>query len=304
MQVWAVIVTYNPALEPLRDLLSALAGEDIAGIVVVDNGSIDFPEDALGVAVAPIEIRRLSRNRGIGAAHNEGIRIARLHNAAYVLLLDQDSVPEPGMVAALKRAVERLRDQGRKVGCVGPRLRARGSEELSTFRRLAWWPVSRCVCADENDLIECDDVVSSGSLIPFDALASVGDMEEELFIDHVDSEWCWRARSKGFETYGVCSAVLQHRLGEGNCRIWLGRWRNVFRHRPLRYYYIFRNTISLFRRHYMPSRWVVFQLARLVILFLAFGLGAEGASATRRMMWKGTRDGLRGVTGPLNESSP
>ena len=61
-------------------------------------------------------------------------------------------------------------------------------------------------------------------------------MEEALFIDQVDTEWCLRARSMGYRVFGACGAILEHRLGEAYYRIWFGRWRQLPRHKPFRYY--------------------------------------------------------------------
>jgi rhamnosyltransferase len=71
------------------------------------------------------------------------------------------------------------------------------------------------------------------------------------------------------------------------------------RHRPFRYYYAFRNTLLLLGRPYVPVKWSVLQLERLVVLFLIYGLPSLGRSGDLGMMLKGLRDGLRGVTGAL-----
>jgi rhamnosyltransferase len=126
-------------------------------------------------------------------------------------------------------------------------------------------------------------------------------MEESLFIDQVDTEWCLRARSKGYRIFGVCGAVLEHRLGETAQRVWTGRWRRLPRHKPFRYYYIFRNTILLCRRPYVPGRWVLFNLRWLVVLFITYGLLTRVRTGELGMMVKGAVDGVRGVTGKLKQ---
>ena len=47
-----------------------------------------------------------------------------------------------------------------------------------------------------------------------DALASIGAMKESYFIDNIDLEWCFRAKSKGYELIGTDQAVLYHAIGE------------------------------------------------------------------------------------------
>ena len=253
-QVCAVVVAYHPDELRFSLLLHRLQAE-VHRIVVVDNTAF---------------------NRGLAAAQNRGIALARAGGASHVLLLDQDSVPLPGMTARLLRALQDLQARGVKVACVGPRLRCYGS--LTRARG------------------ECDALIASGSLLPMAVLDEVGGMEEALFIDQVDTEWCLRARRRGYRAFGVRDAVLDHRPGESLRWIWLGRWRRLIRHPPFRYYTIFRNTLVLCRRDYALPRFVLFQLCWLATLFVAFGMFG-GRTGSLPMMLRGIADGLAGRTG-------
>jgi rhamnosyltransferase len=246
-----------------------------------------------------LALRRLDTNKGIGAAQNQGVALARGMGCRYVLFLDQDSVPQADMVKSLSHTLERLRSEGHKVACVGPRVRFPGSGDLSVFARPGWIRQRRTPCRDVEMAIECDFLISSGSLIPLDVIDVVGGMEEDLFIDQVDTEWCFRARSKGYCVYGACGAILEHSLGETIHRIWMGRWRRLPRHKPLRYYYIFRNTLLLSGRSYVSVRWILSQVKWLTALFLAYGLFAWPRTGELPMMVKGIVHGIRGVTGKL-----
>ena len=39
-------------------------------------------------------------------------------------------------------------------------------------------------------------------------------MKESYFIDNIDLEWCFRAKSLGFDLVGTDAAVLYHAIGE------------------------------------------------------------------------------------------
>ena len=299
--ICAVIVTYHPDIERVAAILQALKDE-VAHVVVVDNNSADLDEQRLRAAHASVTIKRLDANQGIAAAQNEGINLARRAGAAFVLLLDQDSMPQPGMVSALLRADQRLAIQGHRVGCIGPRTYFPGTAELSAFARLGWFRIRQAPCVDRMTAVECDMLISSGMLISMEVLEKVGGMEEGLFIDSVDTEWCFRAMAHGYRIFGACGAVLEHSLGDRGIRIWLGRWRRLPRHRPFRYYYAFRNTLLLLGRRYVPLKWTVLQLERLVVLFLVYGLPSLGRSGELGMMLKGLLDGMRGVTGALERA--
>jgi len=79
----------------------------------------------------------------------------------------------------------------------------------------------------------------------------------------------------------------------------MGRWRRLPRHKPLRYYYIFRNTLLLSGRSYVSVRWILSQVKWLTALFLAYGLFAWPRTGELPMMVKGIVHGIRGVTGKL-----
>lgn len=299
-RIHAVIVTYRPDTAKLAEIIAALDGT-VDSVILVDNGSAGWDPEALRIACPALIVQQLQTNEGIAAAQNEGIALARARNASYVLLLDQDSVPQAGMVAALHEVIEKLRRQGHRVACVGPRTRFPRGAELSTFVSVGWLGPRRGICRDGASVVECDSLIASGSLIPMDVLEEVGGMEEGLFIDLVDTDWCLRARAKGYRMFGACGAVLEHRLGESTRQVWAGRWRKIPRHKPFRYYYIFRNTLLLSRKEYMPLKWVLYHLRWLAILFLVHGVFTRNRGGELGMMLKGTVHGVRGVTGRLDD---
>jgi rhamnosyltransferase len=172
----------------------------------------------------------------------------------------------------------------------------------SSFTRLARLGVRRVACHPAAHEVQTDFLISSGSLIPLVAFDEIGPMEESLFIDQVDAEWCLRARSKDYRLFGACRAVLRHSLGEGATRVWFGRWRHVHPHKAFRYYYIFRNTVLLTRRPYVPVAWTLHGLWYLAGLLVVAGIMAKERSSVLPRMLKGVLDGVRGVTGRIVES--
>jgi rhamnosyltransferase len=296
--VCAIVVTYGPDNARLAQVMSALRGS-VQTIVVVDNASADLDEARLREAFPALVVKRLDSNKGIATAQNEGVALARQTKCRYVLFLDQDSLPQPGMVSRLRQAFERLQAAGEQVACVGPQVRLPQSPKLSGFHRLGWLGLRAQPCPSESAAVECDFLLSSGSLVPLEVIDKVGGMEEALFIDQVDTEWCLRARSMGYRVFGACGAILEHRLGEAYYRIWFGRWRHLPRHKPFRYYYIFRNSLLLFGRAYVSPKWIWFQLQWLGALFLRYGIFSAHRSGELGMMLKGTLHGLRRISGKL-----
>lgn len=296
-----VVVTHNPDGPTLVASLRALLRQ-VRAVIVVDNGSIASSDGWMRELALDgserVRVLALERNLGLGEAYNAGISIARELGAAFVLLMDQDSVPEPGMVAMLRGAYADLVNRGRRVAAVGACYRDSESANVSRFVRVVRFGLARIGCEGDG-FVRADFLISSGSLIAIATLDQVGTMDASLFIDHVDTEWCFRAQSEGFEVYGVCGAVMHHSLGDRRIRLWWGRWRTIPFHQPFRYYYMFRNSVLLWRRPYLPESWKRADRLRVLYFLLFYGAFSSNRIDNLRMMIKGLKDGYRGRTGKL-----
>ena len=143
-------------------------------------------------------------------------------------------------------------------------------------------------------------LISSGALIPMKALLDFCGMRSNYFIDHVDTEWCFRARSRGYKLLGVPDAVMQHSLGDKVKRIWLFHMRNVAYHSPLRDYYMFRNTLLMIRDVEIPFIQRILLLVRLVQFKLYFLVFAQERKLRAYSMALGIWHGLRNISGRLD----
>jgi rhamnosyltransferase len=294
--VCAVLVTHHPDLAVLADQLAALAPQ-VGHVVLVDNASPDPRLRDFCTARPAATLLALPANRGLASALNEGIRHARgLSGVSRVLLMDQDSVPEPGMVDALTAALER-RVPNQRTAAVGPRFRDAREGTDAPFVRIRF-PVNRKLrCKDGRKEIRCDFLITSGCLIPLAVLDEVGGMDDALFIDNVDLDWCFRASAAGYALYGVCAARLRHRLGDARRRV-PGVPRGIVVHPPRRLFYMMRNRVLLYRRAYTPRRWIAQDVPRLAVKLLLFSLLVPPRLKNLRCMLAGLRAGIAGRTLP------
>jgi rhamnosyltransferase len=299
--ICSIVVTYYPNTSVLGQLLRAIRPQ-VGAIVVVDNGSPEtdvnwlYELDQKGL----IAFLPLGENLGIAYAHNRGIEWAEQCGYSHVLVLDQDSVPASNMVERLMDASVRLRGQGIPLAAVGPRWQDAKLGYSSFFFRFGAWSLKR-TCCDEtnagNNILPVDFLMSSGSLISLEALRAIGPMDESLFIDCVDIEWILRARARGYKAFGACDALMEHSLGHDTIPVWLWRWRYVPIHSPLRHYYVFRNTVLLFRRRCMPVKWMVNDIVRLAKMFCFYCLFTPPRWQQLSMMLKGLWHGIKGRSG-------
>ncbi len=292
----AIIVSYHPDPEILQKAVAA-AGRQVDRVYLIDNGSGPAVEEIFR-SQEKVETLSLAQNFGIAAAFNIGIERARRSGCDYVLLLDQDSIAPPGMVQRYVAAMHKLRENGVRVAALGPRCRDPRTGHISRFVRYRWFRNAHTGGDLENHIVPADFLISSGSFYDTRVFAEVGLFDENLFIDHVDTEWFHRARKKGFQCFGLWNVVLDHRLGEGRVRLWLLRWRSQPLHRPFRLYYIVRNSLLLYRMPHVPWKWISGDGLRLLRLLVLYMLFSPQRRATLCWTMRGLHDGVRGVGGP------
>lgn len=296
--VFAIVVAYKPDAVALAVQFAAVAPQ-VAGIVVVDNGSDSTARQWLDsqAGAGHLELLRPATNVGVAIGQNLGVAAARRLGARQVLFLDQDSVPAADMLAQLLAAQARLRAAGTRVGLLAPVFHCPQSGVSGRFLVQQGESFTSCQCASD-EIRAVDITIASGSLIEVEVLDEVGLMDESLFIDAVDTEWCLRARALGFAIFAIGAARLAHSLGEGSRRVLLpSGWRQVPVHAPLRSYTIARNNLLLCRLAHVPRAWrryVVAMLCRRLGFCLLFGPQRLAHIAA---LWRGLRDGLAGRGG-------
>ena len=294
LNVVAVVVSYQPDLVLLGNLLTRLAPQ-VNAIVLVDNGSqLDQKADSARQLAHATEVIPLGANFGIAHAQNIGIQWARNGDAKYVLLMDQDSIPDDDMVSRLLAALVTLDNAGHDVACVGPFYVDPRHASISPFVRIERFKFRRIPCEHKEQLIHTDFLIASGCLIPMSVLNVVGDMRAELFIDYVDIEWGLRARDHGYQSFGVCSTNMLHHLGDHPINFF---GRKVPSHSPLRGYYRYRNAIALMRQPFVSKAWCFTDAKRLALRYVFFILFSSSRFDHFKMMNLGIWHGLLGRMG-------
>lgn len=286
----AIVVTYKPDVTALLKLLGQLNKE--TDFVVFDNGSPNIDRIAQSITVYQRcrDLVQLDHNEGLARALNRGIQWALDNDKDYVFLFDQDSSLCDLFISRMIGAYNDARilsDRG--IAAVGPRIinpQSMRQTPFKLFNRLMLRS-DRSFAGTPNHFI-ADFLITSGSLIALEHFAEIGGMKESYFIDNVDLEWCFRAKSKGFDLIGTDDAVLYHAIGERSLNP-LVRAGIMAQHNPSRTYYSSRNRTHLYSVKYSPLGWKIRDMLRFVIksgwLLLA--------SQQRRQYWENIRSGIR-----------
>jgi GT2 family glycosyltransferase len=221
-------------------------------IIVVDNGSTDGSAEVIATRHPEAVLIRNRENLGFAEGSNQGIRRALEDGADYVLLLNNDTVVERGMVSRLVGTAAANADRA----AVSPKM-------LNAYRRDRIWFVygktNLWTGVFSNPLYDApatmilDDVLpmeyASGCcvLIPRRMIEKVGLFDPSFFAYCEDVEWSLRARKAGFKLLCDTRAVLWHYIASSGKR------------NPARMRYLMtRNHIWTLRKHARPLQFAAF----------------------------------------------
>ena len=256
-RVAIVVLNWN-GKDHTKACLSSLVTDSYpsATIIVVDNGSTDgsldmlrrdFPESAT--------LRYISSTTNLGYAGGNNLGIVRAieDGAEYVLLLNNDTLIDPGFLDCLVSVIEREA----RVGVVGPKVLCHPRRDLifSEGERYSLWfnwrrTIDVGALDDQADHPprDVDYVVGCAILVSREFVGRVGLLDETFFLYYEEMDWCFRGRKLGFRVVYVPQARVYHRGGastggEGQ---------------PLVEYYKTRNLIYFMRKHAAPYHWIMF----------------------------------------------
>ena len=302
----AITVTFNPDFIILRNQLESLKNQ--CDVIIVDNASskdILKPIEEFCNTNDRVKLIALDENIGISCAQNKGIRniMETDPEVRFVILLDHDSAPEEDMVQGLESEFQSLREAGSNIAAIGPLLYDPRDKKYLGFHVIQRGLWKKIIPMKNSDPIECHSLNSSGSLISLDVLKKVGLLEKDFFMDHGETEWCFRAIDKGYKIYGSGRVIMNHRMGDEVCEHWFfGRKRMPYRS-PQRHYYIIRNSLLLQQRSYVPLTWKFWNIMKILFTCSYFGFASKESREHRHFIWMGICDGLRSKTGKLHSQA-
>lgn len=269
-----VTVTFHPDLQKLGAQLMALPAD--ASLFIVDNASDREELEGIRQLVASrpkTVLLEHTENLGLAAATNSGAEHARGQVEPYdfLLLMDQDSEPEPGAIEDLISAFLKIEAQGRRVGCVGPNLVDVTTGLQHGFHAIRGWRWVRVFPGPGSTTpVRCANLNGSGTLMRMSLYQALGGLDETLFIDHVDTDWAFRVSAAGFELLGIPGTSFKHGMGERGVRFWCLGWHVWPQRSPQRHYYLFRNACYLLHQSYVPRVWKFWAAVKLLLTMLVY----------------------------------
>jgi GT2 family glycosyltransferase len=226
MDLSIVIVNKNTE-DLLRNCLLSLCqdrGSLHTEVWVVDNASRDRSVQMVQTEFPDVRLIANRENVGFAQANNQALEKA---TGRYCLLLNPDTVMQPGVLARLFEFMEDTSDAG-IAGCA--QIYPDGRFQVTCHRDITLWReaivafglaylfrrlIDYGVRSDSYSGPRPVDWVEGGGLLIRDvALAAVGQMDESFFMYAEDADLCLRVRQAGFQVYYVPDVAIIHYRGQ------------------------------------------------------------------------------------------
>lgn len=206
-----VIPNYN-GMKYIENCLVSLA-EEPALVIVVDNGSSDGSRELVREKFPSVRLLALDQNYGFCGAVNRGIEESGREKIPYVILLNNDTVVEPGFVRALERALDQDRSAfsgaARMVNLYHPEL----IDDAGDYYCALGWAFA--VGKDKPAAAyrhprEIFSACGGACIYRRGILEQIGLLDEHHFAYLEDVDIGYRAKIHGYRNLYVPEAVVRH----------------------------------------------------------------------------------------------
>jgi len=210
MTATTVIIPHWNRKEDLRRCLASLEMQTCHHqVIVVDNASTDGSAEMAARDFPGVRLYRCGTNLGFGGAANIGLRVAIESGTEYLLLLNNDTIADPGLI---ERLTEFARQDSAR-GIVAPSIYYLHSPDRlwSAGGEIS---LGRCLCRQLTEGGEAPRQVDYASgcafLVSAKMIERVGLLDPRFFMYFEEVDWCLRARRAGFEIWHLPQAKVWH----------------------------------------------------------------------------------------------
>ena len=215
MRLSIIIITYNGlgfltrCLASLRDFINDPSCE----VIIIDNYSTDGTLDFLRDNYPHLKLILNSENRGVAAARNQGLAIAK---GEKLLILDNDTEATTVAINAMIDYLDEHPDVGlcscRLVDKEGipqdsckpyPGLMIKVRNVLGVGNNVRYTP-------NAEGIIEPVYVIGACQMFSRKVVDKVGRLDEKIFYGPEDADWCMRIRQAGWRIHCLDNYTIVH----------------------------------------------------------------------------------------------
>lgn len=305
-RVTVATITHGERWKFLSQVINAVMRDPhVVKLIIVDNGSEEKSEIREGVKIFGDKVTIVENERNLGSAGGFAVALehARGTECDFVLLLDDDSVPQDGIIDAFMDVLKFFPDQ--KVVLSGSRhnvldnkevfyrqtliddtphgtfFEVFSSKKIIYFLKLLTRKKKEQKRGPFVPIIPSEGFVYGGVFIPIVAVREAALPDKSLFLYGDDIEYSWNIRKLGYACY-VCTIPklydVDQTFGMGGSHIF-GQFDPHTA--PFKVYYRIRNMVRLSRKHTHQSSVSLFlNIMMWMIGLYILGLAKYGPRST------------------------
>jgi rhamnosyltransferase len=233
MKTAAVVILYHPTIDAISNIKTYY--DRVDKIFVYDNTETGCSIKDELLKLSRVDLFENFKNEGIPKNLNDACRLALQQGYEWILTMDQDSNFSAEIIQSYFECFNKYP----------------GKENVAMFgiNRSREKKVITNACT----ATKVQELITSGSVINLSCFKKIGEFDEALFIDLVDSEFCARAKIKGYEIIQFSNIYLVHQLGK---LVNTASIKSLFLikkkkevHSALRCYYMYRNMLYLIEKY-------------------------------------------------------
>ncbi|MBD5547211.1 MAG: glycosyltransferase [Lachnospiraceae bacterium] len=243
-----VVVFYNPKESEINHILGYIEKIDI--FVVIDNSKEPIKntlDSILSSYQKKVQYRHFPNNIGLCAGFNYGIKTSSENGCDWTLLMDSDSELINDIIEEYKKV------NTDKVAVIAPiHIHDRSKDKpYNGVKEIKW-------------------AMTSGCLYNNNIFNEIRGFNEDLFVDGLDIDYCYRAREHGYKIMECGNALLQHYPAETHTISILGK--KIIKYgksSPWRYYLQVKSLVWIFLRyrHFSDFIFLIWKWIKMVLFF-------------------------------------
>lgn len=273
MKVCSIVVLYEPEDQEINNILDYFSSVDKA--YILDN-SVESRErlvrDTLSKMFESIEDRmeyiHFDHNIGLCKALNYGMKLAMDEDFAWALIMDADSTFNTDVVNIYRKYIASHNCE--RIGVLAPvHLHDRSMEKsFEGERNVAW-------------------AMTSGCFYKTDVFRKFQGFKEELFVDGLDIDYCYKLHRRGYRVVELADARINHLPGETQSVRIAGKEIKYGIASPWRYYMQARSIIWCMLEYHSANEFARYcvKWGKVLLLF-------EHKKEYMKELLRGTRDGI------------
>ena len=227
----ACVILYNPDQSVVTNIETYIKHIDV--LYVIDNKYGEIVTTTLKNKYSNIIVKKYD-NYGLAYPYNKVLEEIK-NKFKFLLLMDQDSSFNYDNIEKFRNFIDIMNWEGvLALGCT-------------------LIDINKSFCNSNINIKtrKVDKIINSGTIVNVKLAEEIGGWNEDLFIDAVDDEFCYRGRIKGYKILQCNESIcLKHVIGTPIKRKIFFKTYSSMNHNYIRKYYMIRNGLYVWKKYH------------------------------------------------------